>query len=89
MIAIQEIHHHDTRRTTHFYVSHCVSTKFGINGILPHAIKCTILYHYLLFTNVSINKFNLRASDYYFSKFLKINLCHIFFSNMFRSLITT
>ncbi|PSN48562.1 hypothetical protein C0J52_22754, partial [Blattella germanica] len=31
LIAIQKIHHHDTRRKTHFYLSHCVSTKFGIN----------------------------------------------------------
>ncbi|PSN37369.1 hypothetical protein C0J52_14281 [Blattella germanica] len=69
LIAIQEIHHHDTRRTTHFYLSYCVSTKFGINGILPHAIN---LYNSLPLsvTNGPINNFKLRASDY-FSKVIE------------------
>ena len=50
------------------FIYHTVyQQNFGINGILPHAIN---LYNSLPLsvTNGSINKFKLRASDYYFSK---------------------
>ena len=65
LFTVQEIHNYKTRRSNYFFTPRCVTTKFGLKGILPHAVK---VYNSLPLDiiNSPKNKFKLLAANYFY-----------------------